>query len=196
MKKPDILIALHPVIEALERLSIQYYIGGSIASSIYGMARSTMDIDIVADIKKHHIQKLKQLLNKKYYIDENMIIEAIKSASSFNLIHFGTTFKIDIFIFKDDAYQRNAMKRKVKDKFDEEEFEYCFSSPEDIIIAKLKWYEQGDQISDRQWLDILGVIKVQGKNLDIVYLTNWSRKLGLFNLFKKACHECGINIQN
>lgn len=193
MATPDILAALTPVTKAFDQLSIQYYIGGSVASSIYGMARATMDVDIVADIRKFHILKLKALLEEEYYIDEDMINGAINSFSSFNLIHFETAFKIDIFIYKDEPHQRNAIERKVKDKFDEElDLEYYFSAPEDIIIAKLQWFIQGNKVSERQWLDIIGVIKVQAQNLDISYLESWSKKLGIYTLLKKAFLECDI----
>jgi len=196
MTTPDILVALTPVAEAFDRLSIQYYIGGSVASSIYGMARATMDVDIIADIKEFHVSKLKQLLDEKYYIDEDMIIDAIKTSTSFNLIHFETAFKIDIFIYKDEPHLRNALERKVKDKFDDErDFEYYFSAPEDIIIAKLQWFVQGNRISERQWLDVIGVIKVQRNRLDFKYLETWSKKLGLFELLQKAMNESGITFQ-
>ena len=193
MKTPDILSALDPVIDAFERLAIPYYISGSIASSLHGMARATMDIDIVADIKAVHVTKLKQFLREDYYIDEDMINSAIETASSFNLIHFNTAFKIDIFIYKDEPYQQRALERRIKDRFDEErDSYYYFSSAEDSIIAKLKWFEQGNRISERQWLDVLGVIKVQGENLDIRYLETWTRTLGLFGLLERAFIECGI----
>lgn len=195
MKTPDILAALTPVSKAFEELSIPYYIGGSVASSIYGMARATMDIDIVADVKKYHVPRLKEILDEQYYIDEDMILGAIQAASSFNLIHFDTAFKIDVFIYRDEPHQRKAIERKVKDKFDEElDFEYYFSAPEDIIIVKLQWFEQGNRVSERQWFDIIGVIKVQGENLDIRYLKEWSKKLGLYDLLKKAFNECSIQL--
>ena len=197
MATPDILAALTPVVEAFDQLSIPYYIGGSVANSVYGMARATMGVDIIADVKEYHVSKLKQLLEALYYIEEDMIIGAIKTSSSFNLIHFDTAFKIDIFIYKDEPHQRNAIKRKVKVKFDKEsDFEYYFSVPEDIIIAKLQWFEQGNKVSERQWLDIIGVIKVQGENLDIGYLEAWSKKIGLFIMLKKAFHEGGIILQD
>lgn len=196
MTTPDLLVALSPVIEAFNQLSIQYYIGGSVASSIYGMARATMDVDIVADIKEYHVAKLKQLLENDYYIDEDMITGAIKTASSFNLIHFDTAYKIDVFIYKDEPHQRNAIERKVKDKFDDElDYEYYFSAPEDIIIAKLQWYVRGNKIAERQWLDVIGVLKVQSNKLDLRYLETWSKKLGLYDLLKKAFSESGITFQ-
>ena len=196
MKTPDILAAVTPVIEAFEQLSIPYYIGGSVASSIYGMARATIDVDIVADIQKHHIPKLKEILDEMYYFDTDMILGAIETTSSFNLIHFDTALKIDVFIYKDDPHQRTAIERKVKDKIDEElDIEYYFSSPEDVILAKLQWFEKGNRVSERQWLDILGVIKVQGKNLDTQYLIVWSKKLGLFSLLQKVFSECDIQLE-
>ena len=197
MKTSDILSALKPVVNVLEQLSIPYYIGGSIASSIYGFARATMDIDLVADIKDDHIPVLKEHLQEAYYIDEDMIKEAIFKKSSFNLIHLETTVKIDIFIHKDESFHKETIQRKVLDTLDEDDLkaEFYFSSPEDIIINKLLWYELGERISERQWTDIVGVIKVQGDSLDKDYLKNWSSKLGLIQLLNKAFDESGISLK-
>jgi hypothetical protein len=196
MKNPDILTALQPVVDALKKFSIPYYIGGSIASSVYGTARATMDIDIVADIKLQHIDLLKQELEKLYYIDGDMIRNAIENSSSFNLIHLETSIKIDVFIFKDISYQRTAFERKVKDNFEDDDSkgEFYFSSPEDIIISKLQWYELGGKMSERQWLDVVGVIKVQAGSLDKNYLQNWTKKLGIYELLKNAFDDAKIQL--
>ena len=190
MKIPDIFLAVQPVLKAFENLSIPYYIGGSVASSIYGMARATMDVDIVADLKISHINRLKQILENEYYIDNEMIADAIRSASSFNLIHLETMIKIDVFLHKEDPYAEMALQRKRKDTLDElDKVEFYFSSPEDIIIAKVQWYKIGGFVSERQWLDVIGVIKVQGDLLDKKYLKRWSQKLGMASLMKKAFDE-------
>ena len=191
MKSPDIITALKPVVEIFDELSIPYYIGGSIASSIYGIARATMDIDMIADIKINHIPYIKKNLETQYYIDEDMIIEAIDKKSSFNLIHLETAIKVDVFILENDPYQKKAIQRKTKDtlNIDDIKTEFYFSSPEDIIINKLLWYELGEQVSEHHWLDILGVIKVQGKSLDKKYLKYWTEKLNLLELIKKAFQE-------
>ena len=195
MKTPDILIAVQPVIQAFEKLSIPYYIGGSIASSLYGMARATLDVDIVADLKVDHIAPLKQFLEHQYYIDEDMIAEAIRTNSSFNLIHLGTMIKIDVFIHKDEPYPLEALQRIRRDTLeDTAKVEFYFSSPEDIIIHKLQWYKMGGLVSERQWLDVIGVIKVQGDLLDKKYLAGWSRKLGLSSLLKEAFVEAGVKL--
>lgn len=78
MKKADILQALRPVIKAFEELAIPYYIGGSIASSIYGLARATIDVDVAAAIRQEHVQPLTNALQGRYFIDADMIFEKAK----------------------------------------------------------------------------------------------------------------------
>ena len=196
MKNPDILGAVQPVIKTLEALSIPYYIGGSIASSLYGIARATMDVDLVADIKIEHITSLKIALENKYYIDEEMVAEAVRQRSSFNLIHLETMIKIDMFVFKDEPYQKEALKRKRRDTFEEGQtsIEFYFSSAEDIILNKLLWYEMGEKVSERQWYDLIGVIKVQSTLLDKKYLKRWATTLDLMDLLEKAYQDSGINL--
>ncbi|MBW2584611.1 MAG: hypothetical protein JRE36_13770 [Deltaproteobacteria bacterium] len=195
MKIPDILLAVQPVIQAFEKISIPYYIGGSVASSVYGMARATLDVDVIADLKVTHIPRLKQILENKYYIDAEMIADAIRTNSSFNLIHLETMIKIDVFIHENEPYQNEALQRKKKDTLEDNgKIQFYFSSPEDIIIHKLQWYKMGGLVSERQWLDVIGVIKVQGDLLDKKYLAGWSRKLGLSSLLKGAFVEAGVKL--
>ena len=140
MINADILLAVQKVVEVFDRYSIPYYIGGSVASSLFGMARSTLDIDLAADLEEKFIPLLKQDLENEYYIDEDMIKDAIKRESSFNLIHFKTMIKIDVFILKNNQYDKEILKRKIKDNFlgANKDFTLFFSSPEDTIINKLK----------------------------------------------------------
>jgi len=195
MKIPDILLAVQPVIQAFEKISIPYYIGGSVASSVYGMARATLDVDVIADLKVTHIPRLKQILENKYYIDAEMIADAIRTNSSFNLIHLETMIKIDVFIHENEPYQNEALQRKKKDTLEDNgKIQFYFSSPEDIIIHKLQWYKMGGLVSERQWLDVIGVIKVQGDLLDKKYLAGWSRKLGLSSLLKEAFEAADVKL--
>ena len=196
MKAPDILKAIQPVISMFEELSIPYYIGGSIASSIYGMARATLDVDVIADIKIEHVSPLRKHLEKEFYIDEAVIKDAIKKLSSFNLIHLETMIKIDVFILKPELYAEETLCRKRKDTIEDSKgtLEIYFSSPEDIILNKLQWFDDGGRVSEHQWLDVIGVIKVQGGNLDKNYLRKWGRELSLYDLLKKAFFECGVDI--
>ncbi len=177
MQNTNILSVLKPFITVLDNLSIPYYIGGSIASSVFGLPRSTLDIDIIADIQSAHIPELKAQLEKIYYIDEDMIHDAIERVSSFNLIHLETAMKIDVFIPPKDNYHNTAENRKKRDILIEHDksSEFYFASPEDIILNKLKWYKMGNQVSEKQWLDVIGVINVQADFLDREYLKSWSK---------------------
>ena len=191
MKNPDIIDAIQPVIKAFERLGILYYIGGSIASSAYGMARATLDVDIVSELKNEHAHPFAEMLKSEYYIDEKMILDAIKRKSSFNIIHLETMFKIDIFLKKNNPYSKEVFKRKRKENLDEEKAdgEFFIASSEDIILNKLEWFRMGGEVSERQWNDILGVIKVQGELLDKEYLYKWAGELGIRDLLGRAFKE-------
>ena len=195
MKNPDILLAIKPVINAFNQLSIPYYIGGSVASSLYGMARATMDVDVIACMTQGKVPSFVKQLEEAYYIDEQMIDEAISSGSSFNLIHLETMMKIDVFTQKQEPYHESALAGRLRDLLVEgdQDSAFYFSSPEDIILSKLRWYEMGNRVSERQWLDIIGVIKVQGDSLNNAYLVSWSKSLGLFDLLKQAFLDAGIS---
>lgn len=195
MKNPDILRATEPVAEVFEKLGILYYIGGSVASSAYGIPRSTMDVDMVSDLKPEHVRSLVRMLESSYYIDENMILDAIERHSSFNIIHLETMLKIYVFISKNTPYDMEIFKRRRKDTLDEEQrtAEFYLVSPEDIVLSKLVWFRLGGGVSDCQWNDVLGVLKVQKDSLDKKYLQHWASELKVEDLLKKAFQDAGIN---
>jgi len=74
----SVIRSLLPLVKALEYLGIKYYIGGSLASSAYGISRPTQDADVVADIHTEHIYLLTRSLEAEYYIDADMIRDAIR----------------------------------------------------------------------------------------------------------------------
>ena len=166
------------VTKALEELDIHYAVGGSLASSLYGVMRSTLDVDIVADMRPEHIQPLVAALTKEFYADNEMMRDAIHHQSSFNLIHYETAFKVDIFIRKSRAFDQLQLERRRTSVIatDPEQSVYV-TSPEDVILAKLEWYRMGGEFSDRQWRDILGVLKTREGELDLDYLRKWANEL-------------------
>ena len=193
MKKPDIIVALDMVIGCFEELEIAYYIGGSVASSAYGIARATMDVDLVANVEIHHVKRLVKALEKDYYIDAEMIRDAIGRSASFNLIHLATMLKIDVFIVKDQPYDSEALTRRQPDTLDEESSrKFYLSSPEDIILNKLQWYQSSGGVSQQQWKDVLGVLKVQADKLDLEYLKSWASKLNLSDLLNRSFDDAGM----
>jgi len=194
MKKPDILVALDPIRKAFKKLGISYYIGGSVASSAFGIARATLDVDLVSDLKSHHADSLVEMLESDYYIERDMILDAIKRRSSFNLVHLGTMLKVDIFIIGDRPYDQSAFQRKRKDALDEEHEadEFYLASPEDVILNKLEWYRMGGESSERQWHDVVGIMQVQGDLIDRNYLHHWALELNISDLLEKAFRDAGI----
>ncbi len=193
MKKPDILEVTLKVAKAFDSLGIEYYIGGSIASSAYGVARSTLDVDMVAKINIDHAKAFEELLEKEFYIDIDSIINAIKKHSSFNLIHLDTMLKIDVFIYRDEPYSNRVFIRRVGKYVSEDIPEILyFPSPEDIILIKLDWYKSSGESLSHQWNDILGVLNVQGIKLDLDYLRTWAKELNVSGLLKSAVKEVGI----
>jgi len=193
MKKPDIIAALDTVIQCFEKLGIAYYIGGSVASSAYGIARATMDVDLVADVQIHQADDLVIALEKDYYVDAGMIRDAIHKRTSFNLIHLETMIKIDVFVVRDQPYDSQAFERRQADTLDEESSRKLYlSSPEDIILNKLQWYHSGGRVSEQQWKDVLGILKVQGDKLDLEYLKYWASRLNISDLLNHSFGDAGM----
>ncbi len=93
MNTPQIIVAITPIVEALEQLGVAYHIGGSVASSIYGILRSTIDADLIADLRLEHVRPLVKLLEAQYYVDEDAVRDAVKRRSEFNAIHYDTMLK-------------------------------------------------------------------------------------------------------
>lgn len=196
MKDPDLLAAVGPVAGVLEDLGVPYYIGGSVASSAYGAARATLDVDMVADLKPRHVRPLAKMLESSYYVDEDAILEAIRRHSSFNLIHLETMIKVDVFVVGDQPYPQQALRRRRRDTLDEgqQAVEFYLASSEDIVLIKLDWYRMGGEVSERQWSDVVGVVKVQEKSLDREYLRHWASELNLTGLLEQAFRDAGIQL--
>jgi hypothetical protein len=194
MNKPDIIAALIPLVDTFRQLGINYHIGGSIASSAYGIARATLDIDVVADLSLRQAPLLTKALEGRYYIEEQSIADAVRDRSSFNIIHLDTIVKIDVFIVKNTPYDRCAFNRKRPEKFEDdgENNVFFFASCEDVILHKLQWFLLGEGVSERQWLDVLGIIKVQKEALDLEYLRQWAADLDCAALLEKALTDAGI----
>jgi hypothetical protein len=178
------------VTRVLEKLNIPYLIGGSLASTLYGMVRTTQDSDIVAEMQLEHLQPFILALQDEFYLDDEMIAEAIQRHSSFNIIHRESMFKVDVFIPRPRPFLQSQLARAQKQTFIfESEVSAKFSSPEDIILAKLEWYRMGGEVSERQWRDILGVLKTRAGELDLDYLKKWANELKVFDLLERALKE-------
>lgn len=188
MAELEIFDALIPVIDALESLRVSYYVTGSLASSAHGIARATLDIDLVAALAPQHVSPLVTQLESDYYVDRERVSKAVESRSSFNLIHLVTMLKVDVFVPKSRAFDRAAMSRVQAAVLAEglEREKFFLASPEDLILSKLEWYRTGGEVSDRQWQDVLGILRVQEEKLDWDYLKKWADELKVADLLERA----------
>jgi len=181
------------VAEILNTLDIPYLIGGSVASTLMGEMRATEDVDIVADLKIEKVVLLLQSLQPRFYVSEDAVRDAVRYKHSFNLIDNESLGKVDIFILKDNAFPQIEFQRRrsqlVRQNPDQM---LVLPTPEDIILQKLTWYRMTKNESQRQWRDVLGVLKLQGDRLDFEYLQKWALELELNDLLETACTESGI----
>ncbi len=189
---PDILVSLIPLVEVLDELGVSYHIGGSVASSIYGIPRLTIDIDIIADLHQEYVRLLVIRLQSDYYIDEDKIRDAIRRRSSFNLIHLDTMLKVDVYIPKSRPFDQEEFRRVQQEVLLEGSRPFYVASPEGTNLNKLEWYKLGGEVSDRQWNDILGVLKVQGMHLNMAYLQRWAANLKVADLLDRALIDAGL----
>jgi len=182
--------ALDPVVEAMHDLGIEYRVGGSVASSRYGVARSTLDVDVVADIRVEHVERLTAALGGAYYVDAESMREAIRRRRSFNVIHIKSMIKVDIFVLKEHAFDQVAFSRPRREPLsDDDPRPYDLTAPGDLVLLKLESYRAGDGVSQRQWQDILGVLRMQRGRLDLDDMRRWAVDLEVGDLLERAIEE-------
>ena len=149
-----------------------------------------MDVDIVADIQLQQVASFVSRLQNAFYADVQMIQKAIQRHSSFNLIHLNTMFKVDIFIPKKRPFDEQQLNRRILVRIGSDTGEQMWIlSAEDVVLAKLEWFRLGGEVSERQWRDILGVLKTQQSMLDVDYLKQWAQVLGVLDLMERAFQE-------
>jgi hypothetical protein len=181
---------LKKVIGALDAFQIEYMLTGSFASSLQGEPRSTHDIDLIVEIEAADADRLvREFPPPDYYLSKSSMIEAIQSQKMFNLLDIRDGGKVDFWILTTDPFDQARFARRQQDEVAGTSMK--LSSPEDTILAKLKW-AQSSGGSEKQFGDALRVYEVQGRTLDEAYLQEWVQRLGLASLWQRLQNEAEI----
>ena len=162
-------------IDALEVGQVPYMICGSLASSVYGEARATNDVDVVIDPTSEQLKRFLSSVPPTFYVSHEAAASALAQRRMFNVIDPGTGGKIDLVIRKSRSFSIQELERRRRIPFSGK-MAY-FASPEDIILSKLEWASLGS--SQRQVEDAAHVARIQAKSLDVAYLRRWAGELGV-----------------
>jgi hypothetical protein len=185
-----IIEAVTPLLKIFEEVGIRYYAGGSVASSVHGIPRYTQDVDLVAELRPDQIEEIAARAAPAFYVDTGQMRDALRYGRSFNVIHFGTSFKIDVFPLQNDSFHLGELVRSEKRTWavdGENGLSIQVASAEDTILEKLAWYKRGGETSDRQWSDVLGIATT--RSLHWNWLREWAPKLGVADLLERLHAE-------
>lgn len=186
-----LLTTLANIAERLRALNVPFAVGGSLASSAWGRMRATQDADLTVLINATQLNALLTGLEWPLFADENDLHESLRSGTEFasgQITNGETLDRVDLFLLPQTEYSETTLRRAHQVSL-AEDFVCPIVSAEDIVIAKLRWYRLGGEISDRQWNDVVGVLEVQRPHLDLDYLRHWADHFAILDLTEEALSE-------
>ncbi len=173
---------------ALERRGVAYFLGGSLASSLQGEPRATNDIDLVVDLSEADVGPFVAELGPDFDVDEVALRRAVREGRTWNIIHVPAVTKIDLFVRGGAPYDESEFRRRQRVEVRPGRSLFV-KSAEDTVLRKLLWYRSGGAVSDRQWRDVVQVLRQSRAVLDATYLDEWAARLGLRDLLLRAREE-------
>jgi hypothetical protein len=176
------------VTRALERCGVAYFLGGSLASSFQGEPRATNDVDLVVDLPPDRVAAFVAALGPDFDVDADALSRAARERGSWNVIYVPAVTKIDLFVLREAPFDQAEFGRRrlIEVRPGASLF---IKSPEDSVLRKLLWYRAGGGVSDRQWRDVVQVLRQSRAVLDDGYLDEWAARLALGELLARARAE-------
>lgn len=182
----DLQAALGPVTSTFQRLSIRFFVGGSVASSFHGAIRSTMDVDLVCSIASADAIPFVTALGDDFYASLPAIRDAIERKTCFNLVHYPTSFKIDVFVSRGRQFDLVAMDRAQPQPLMSPEMPLIpIATVEDSILSKLECFRMTDETSQRQWHDVELLVEIHAGSLDMEHLRQMADTIGVADLLSR-----------
>jgi hypothetical protein len=172
----------------LDALGIEYTLGGSLASYLHGEPRSTNNIDFAVRLEEHHVPQFVERLGPEFVVDPDARREAVRDRRPYAMYFLPLVLKVDLFIRGSAPLDQSEFARRIAVRIGDRERLYS-ATPEDNLLRKLLWFRDGGEISDRQWRDVLGILRVSGASLDRGYLERWADQLGLRALLQRAFEQ-------
>lgn len=169
----------------------RYFVGGSLASSLQGEPRASNDIDIILDLPIGRIASFVENLGGDFEVDTDMLRDAILNGRSCNIFHLPSVMKIDLFGVGRTPYDEAEFSRRRTIEVRATGETLVVKSPEDTVLRKLLWYREGGHVSERQWRDVVEVLRVSGAEMNREYLDSWAARLGVSDLLTRAIAEAG-----
>ncbi|AFY41638.1 hypothetical protein [Nostoc sp. PCC 7107] len=177
--------------QLFESISISYFVSGGVAASLHGEPRSTRDLDLVIEVQPEQIDLLVATLEAALYYCPAGAVEDLKKGREqvLNITHTETIANADLYITDVSPFAVSQMARRRLINL-EGIPRFWVASPEDTILQKLQW-GRGSQ-SEKQWRDVLGILKLQAQNLDYSYLAEWAERLNLVDTLSQAFIQAGV----
>jgi hypothetical protein len=181
------------VVAVLDELQVVYALGGSLASSLVGEPRTTLDVDIVVVVDERSVEPLLERLAIDLYVPVETARSAVRSGSSFNVIDTAYGIKADLFVAGAGVLDESQIERRVRVPLPGAVDGIWVTSPEDQVLRKLDWYRLGGRVSDRQWRDVVGIIRARSSSLDRAYLRETAGLVDLVEDLDAAFAEAGTD---